>query len=44
MLDDAALMLEGAILVSLLRTGMRSRREPNTKLYLAEVRFRAVTE
>jgi hypothetical protein len=44
LLDDAALVLEDAVLVNLLRIGIRSRREPKTKAYLVEVRFRAVTE
>jgi hypothetical protein len=44
LLDDAALAVEGFFLVSLLKTGGRSRREPKTKAYLVEVRFRAVTE
>ncbi|MFB9951345.1 DUF3168 domain-containing protein [Rhizobium puerariae] len=44
LLHDAALPLEGAVLVSLLRTGLRTRREPKTKFYLAEMRLRAVTE
>lgn len=44
LLDDVSLVLQGAVLVSLLRTGMRTRREPKTKYYLAEIRFRAVTE
>jgi hypothetical protein len=44
LLDDAALVLQDAVLVSLLRIGTRSRREPKTKYFLAEMRFRAVTE
>lgn len=44
LLDNVSLVLQGAVLVSLLRTGMRTRREPKTKYYLAEIRFRAVTE
>lgn len=44
LLDDVSLVLEGVVLVSLLQTGMRTRREPKTKYYLAEIRFRAVTE
>ncbi|MEN3146771.1 DUF3168 domain-containing protein [Neorhizobium sp. IRAMC:178] len=44
LLHDAALVLEGAVLVNLLQVSMRTRREPKTKLYLAEMRFRAVTE
>lgn len=44
LLDNVSLVLQGAVLVSLLRTGMRTRRELKTKYYLAEIRFRAVTE
>ncbi|MCC2609047.1 DUF3168 domain-containing protein [Neorhizobium petrolearium] len=44
LLHDAALGLDGAVLVSLLRMSMRTRREPKTKIYLTEMRFRAVTE
>ncbi|WP_037081021.1 DUF3168 domain-containing protein [Neorhizobium vignae] len=44
LLHDAALALDGAILVNLLQVGTRTRREPKTKFYLAEMRFRAVTE
>jgi hypothetical protein len=44
LLHDAALALEGAVLVNLLQVGTRTRREPKTKFYLAEMRFRAVTE
>jgi hypothetical protein len=44
LLNDAELLLEGAVLVSLLTIGSRSRREAKTKAYLVEVRFRAVTE
>lgn len=44
LLHDVALALQGAVLVSLMRTGTRSRREPKTKAYLTELRFRAVTE
>lgn len=44
LLDNVPLELEGAALVSLLRVGMRTRREVKTKYYLAEIRFRAVTE
>ena len=43
-LHDAALAVEGASLVSLMMIGSRTRREPKTKLTLAELRFRAVTE
>ncbi|MCQ1850021.1 DUF3168 domain-containing protein [Neorhizobium galegae] len=44
LLHDAALPLDGAVLVNLLQVGTRTRREPKTKFYLAEMRFRAVTE
>jgi hypothetical protein len=44
LLDDAALALDGAVLVSILRTGMRTRRDVKTRYYLCEIRFRAVTE
>ncbi|CDZ37503.1 DUF3168 domain-containing protein [Neorhizobium galegae] len=44
LLHDAALALEGAVLVNLQQVSMRTRREPKTKFYLAEMRFRAVTE
>lgn len=44
LLDNADLALEGAALVSLLRISARSRREPKTRYYLSEIRFRAVTE
>ncbi|WP_312402548.1 DUF3168 domain-containing protein [Rhizobium sp.] len=44
LLDDADLTLDDAVLVSLLRIGTRSRREPKTRYYFGEVRFRAVTE
>lgn len=44
LLDDVELALENAVLVSLLSTGSRSRREPKTKAYLVELGFRAVTE
>ncbi len=44
LLDDALLVLDGAALVSILRTATRTRRETKTKYYLAEIRFRAVTE
>jgi hypothetical protein len=44
LLDDAALTLDGFSLVSLLQTGVRARREPKTRFYGAEMRFRAVTE
>ncbi|MNH98802.1 hypothetical protein D3C73_515520 [compost metagenome] len=44
LLDNADLALDGALLVSLLRISARSRREPKTRYYLSEIRFRAVTE
>jgi hypothetical protein len=44
LLHDAALTLEGFVLVSLLRTGSRTRREPNTRYLQVELRYRAVTE
>jgi hypothetical protein len=44
LLHDAALALDGAVLVNLQQVGTRTRREPKTKFYLAEMRFRAMTE
>lgn len=44
LLHDAALALEGLVLVNLLHVSTRTRREPKTKFHLAEMRFRAVTE
>lgn len=44
LLHDAAPALEGFALVGLLYLGSRTRREPKTKFYLTEMRFRAVTE
>jgi hypothetical protein len=44
LLDNVDLVIDGAVLVSLLRTGCRSRREPRMKAFLVEVRCRAVTE
>lgn len=44
LLHDAALVLEGAVLVSLLHRDTKTRREAKTKFQLAEMRFRAVTE
>jgi len=44
LLHDAPLDLDGHDLVSLLHLTTRTRREPKTRLHLAEVRFRAVTE
>ena len=44
LLADAALTLEGAVLVNLLFQSSRSRREPKTKFWVIDLRFRAVTE
>lgn len=44
LLHDASLDLGSVVLVNLLVTGMRTRREPKTKFYLVEMRLRAVTE
>jgi hypothetical protein len=44
LLDDAALTLAGHHLVSLQHRLTRTRREAKTKLHVAEMRFRAVTE
>ncbi|KRB50167.1 hypothetical protein ASE04_16510 [Rhizobium sp. Root708] len=44
LLQDAALDLGQHHLVSLLHVRTQSRREAKTKLYVAELRFRAVTE
>lgn len=44
LLQDAALDLGQHHLVSLLYVRTQSRREAKTKLYVAELRFRAVTE
>jgi hypothetical protein len=44
LLHDAALVLDGVELVSLLHRGTRTRREAKTKFQLADMRFRAVTE
>lgn len=44
LLDDAALTLVGISLVNLQLLSSRSRREPKTRNFLAEMRFRAVTE
>jgi hypothetical protein len=44
LLHDAALVLAGFALVSLLVLNIRTRREPKTKLSVAEMRLRAVTE
>ncbi len=44
LLDDAPLPLAGISFVSLQFLSSRSRREPKTRNFLAEMRFRAVTE
>jgi hypothetical protein len=44
LLADAALTLEGSVLVNLTFQSSRSRREPKTKLWVIDLRFRAVTE
>jgi hypothetical protein len=44
LLHEAELELDAAVLVNLQVVSTRSRREPKTKFYLAEVRLRAVTE
>lgn len=45
LLDDAALSLEGGfVLVNLQHSSTRSRREAKTRNFVAEMRFRAVTE
>lgn len=44
LLHEAALALDGAVLVNLQVTSIRSRREPKTKFYLTQMRLRAVTE
>lgn len=44
LLHDAPLVLDGFSLVGLLQTSLRTRREPKTKFYLSEMRFKAVTE
>ncbi|MDF1607279.1 DUF3168 domain-containing protein [Hoeflea sp. YIM 152468] len=43
-LHDAALSLEGAVLINLRHERTVSRRAPKTGLHLAQLRFRAVTE
>ena len=43
-LHDAALMLEGAVLINLRHERTVSRRAPKTALHVARLRFRAVTE
>lgn len=44
LLHDAGLALDGAYLVSLLHRTTRTRREPKSRRFVAEVSFRAVTE
>lgn len=44
LLHDAALSLEDAVLVSLMHTATRTRREAKTGRFSAELSFRAVTE
>lgn len=44
LLDDAALVLEGAVLVSLFHRKTLTRREPKSRRFVAELFFRAVTE
>ena len=44
LLQDAALTLAGHLLVSLAHERTRTRRQANAKLFLAELRFKAVTE
>lgn len=44
LLQDAALPLAGQVLVSLAHERTRTRRQANAKLFVAELRFRAVTE
>lgn len=44
LLDDAAPGMDGAALVSLLHVRTRTRREPKSRRFVAEVFFRAVTE
>lgn len=44
LLDDAALALQGHHLVGLQHLLTRSRREVKTRMHIAEMRFRAVTE
>ena len=44
LLHDQPLVLDGAVLVSLLHRNTRSRREPKSRCHVAEMRFRAVTE
>lgn len=44
LLHDAPLALTDHILVTLAHVRTRTRRQPGTKLFIAELRFRAVTE
>lgn len=44
LLQDASLPLASCALVNLRHVGTRARREPKTRLFCAEIRFRAVTE
>ena len=44
LLHDAPMTLADHALVSLLHVRTRTRRQPKTKLFVAELRFRAVTE
>lgn len=44
LLDDAALSIAGASLVNLQLLSSRSRREAKSRNFIAEMRFRAVTE
>jgi hypothetical protein len=44
LLDDASLPLSGYTLVNLQHVSTQARREPKTRLFYAEMRFRAVTE
>jgi hypothetical protein len=44
LLQDASLSLSGHALVNLRHLSTKARREPRTRLFLAEMRFRAVTE
>ncbi|MBL0371073.1 DUF3168 domain-containing protein [Rhizobium sp. KVB221] len=44
LLHDAAPLLDGAMLINLRHVSTRVRREARTKAFVAEMRFRAVTE
>lgn len=44
LLHDAGLTLDGAVLVSLFHLKTRTRREPKSRRFTAELAFRAVTE